>query len=201
MWETCSGGGGRADLGILRLADQIWVSDNTDATARLAIQEGFSHIYPANTIESWVTDVNQEHLPLSFRFHVSMCGVLGVGGHITHWTPEQRAEAAHWISRYKEVRPIIHEGHLYRLRSPQQAAFSAVQYISKDASAGVLFAFRTYLPNPVLLPRLYLRGLEPEALYLVEGIAAPRSGLAWMQDGLHLALDNFQSAVRLIQRV
>ncbi len=200
-WETCSGGGGRADLGILRLADQIWASDNTDATARLAIQEGFSHIYPANTIESWVTDVNQALLPLSFRFHVSMCGVLGVGGHILHWTPEQQAEAARWISLYKDLRHIIHDGHLYRLRSPQHAAFSSVQYMSKDASEGVLFAFRTYLPNPTLLPRLCLRGLEPEALYSVEGAARPRSGRAWMSDGLQINLDNFQSTIRLIKRL
>ena len=57
VWQSCSGGGGRADLGILRLADQIWVSDKTEAAARLAIQEGFSQIFPANTMEAWVTDV------------------------------------------------------------------------------------------------------------------------------------------------
>ncbi|NOK58582.1 MAG: alpha-galactosidase [Chloroflexi bacterium AL-W] len=41
IWQSCSGGGGRADPGILRFADQIWVSDNTEPTMRLAIQEGF----------------------------------------------------------------------------------------------------------------------------------------------------------------
>lgn len=199
-WQSCSGGGGRADFGILRLADLIWASDNTEATARLAIQEGFSWIYPANTIESWVTDANQSHLPLSFRFHVSMCGVLGVGGHITRWSSEQRAEAARWISFYKNIRPIIHDGTMYRLRSPQQHAFSSIQYMSKDASEGVLFAFRTHLPNPTMLPKLYLRGLEPEALYTIEGWEKPRSGLAWMNDGLQIELDNFTSTVRLIRR-
>ena len=56
IWQSCSGGGGRADLGMLRLADQIWPSDNTEPTARLAIQEGFSHVFPASTMEAWVTD-------------------------------------------------------------------------------------------------------------------------------------------------
>ncbi len=42
VFQSCSGGGGRADLGMLRFADQIWVSDNTEPTARLSIQEGFS---------------------------------------------------------------------------------------------------------------------------------------------------------------
>jgi alpha-galactosidase len=56
MWQSCSGGGGRADYGILRLADQIWVSDNTEACARLSIQHGFSQVFPAATMEAWVTD-------------------------------------------------------------------------------------------------------------------------------------------------
>lgn len=207
IWQSCSGGGGRADFGILRLADQIWVSDNTDAAARLGIQEGFSHIFPANTMEAWVTDAGQNYLSLAFRFHVSMCGSLGVGGHLLRWTEDEHAEAAKWIALYKELRPIIQFGDQYRLRSPQSSqaslagAFSAVQYVSKDRSAGVLFAFRTYLRFPTFLPPLYLRGLEPEAHYQVEGIEGTRSGLAWMCAGLEIELDDFSSTVRRIQRV
>src|SRR5262249_40526612 len=96
IWQSCSGGGGRADFGILRLADQIWVSDQTEPTARLAIQEGFSQIFPANTMEAWVTDMGADYLPLAFRFHVSMCGTLGVGGHLKHWDAAMRAEGARW---------------------------------------------------------------------------------------------------------
>jgi alpha-galactosidase len=119
IWQSCSGGGGRADLGILRLADQIWISDNTEPTARLAIQEGFLHIFPANTMEAWGTDMGTNYVSLAFRFHVSMCGTLGVGGHLQRWTAAMHAEAARWIALYKEVRHIIQFGDLYRLRSPQ----------------------------------------------------------------------------------
>ncbi len=84
---------------------------------------------------------------------------------------------------------------------PQDNNFSAVQYVSKDRSAGVLFAFRTYLPEPVRLPLIYLRGLEPDALYRVEGVGAARSGAAWMQTGLALDLMNWQSVLRRITRV
>ena len=45
--ESCSGGGGRIDLGILRRVDEVWTSDNTDAFDRLRIQEGFSQAYAA----------------------------------------------------------------------------------------------------------------------------------------------------------
>ena len=200
IWQSCSGGGGRADLGILRYADQIWVSDNTEATARLAIQEGFSQLFPANTMEAWVTDANADALSLAFRFHVSMCGSLGIGGHLLKWREEERSEAAYWIALYKEIRPIIQLGDQYRLRSPQNHAFSAVQYMSKDRGEGVLFAFCTHLPPPAQLPKLFLRGLDSAARYQIEGFGI-RSGEAWMSDGLTMKLGNFQSVVARIKRV
>jgi len=38
--ESCSGGGGRVDLGVLGLTDEVWPSDNTDPFDRLSIQDG-----------------------------------------------------------------------------------------------------------------------------------------------------------------
>ena len=40
LFESCSGGGGRSDLGMMRYFPQVWASDNTDAIARLPIQYG-----------------------------------------------------------------------------------------------------------------------------------------------------------------
>lgn len=200
IWQSCSGGGGRADLAILRLADQIWTSDNTDPAARLAIQEGFSQIFPANTMEAWVTDMGAAYVPLAFRFHVSMCGSLGVGGHLVRWGAERRAEAARWIALYKNIRAIVQLGDQYRLRSAQQHAFSAVQYVAKDHSESVLFAFRTHLALPAQVPPLYLRGLDPDALYEIDGLGT-RSGLAWMHTGVQLQLGDFESALLRIRRV
>jgi alpha-galactosidase len=201
VWQSCSGGGGRADLGILRLADQVWISDNTEPTARLAIQEGFSQVFPANTMEAWVTGMGPGFTPLEFRMHVSMCGALGIGGHLIRWGAERRAEAARWIAAYKEIRPIVQLGDLYRLRSPQAHPFSAVQYVSKDRAASVLFAFRTHLPEPASLPPITLRGLDPDAPYVVEGFGGTRSGQAWMRAGLQINLGNLQSTLRRIRRV
>lgn len=201
FWQSCSGGGGRADFGILRLADQIWVSDNTEPTARLAIQEGFSQLFPASTMEAWVTDMGPAYLPLAFRFHVSMCGSLGVGGHLVRWGPERRAEAARWIELYKQIREVVQLGDCYRLRSPQEHPYSAVQYVNKEQSEGVLFAFRTHMPLYAQLPMIYLRGLDPDARYEVEGFAGARSGRSWMHAGLLIELRDYESAVRRIRRV
>jgi len=205
IFQSCSSGGGRADMGILRYADQIWISDNTDAPSRLTIQEGFSYTYPVNTMEAWVTDAGRGKIPLEFRLHVSMCGTLGIGGHLIHWTPEERKLAAKWIGVYKEIRHIVQQGDLFRLVSPRDGAFSAVQYVTKDKREGVLFAFRTFIPQylthydeSIFLPTLYLHGLDPDAMYEVEGIAGVRSGAAWMYSGVRLSLPNFGSTVRRI---
>ena len=70
----------------------------------------------------------------------------------------------------------------------------------KDKQEGVLFAFRTHLPEPARLPPVYLQGLDPHARYAVEGFDEVRSGLAWMKLGLALPLQNFESTVRRIRR-
>jgi alpha-galactosidase len=43
--ESCSGGGACVDLGIMRLTDEVWPSDNTDPFDRLSIQDGFTYAY------------------------------------------------------------------------------------------------------------------------------------------------------------
>jgi alpha-galactosidase len=130
-----------------------------------------------------------------------MCGSLGVGGHLVNWTDAERKRAAYWISLYKEIRAVIQHGSQYRLRSPQAGPFSAVQYMSKDRSEGVLFAFRTHIAEPVLLPPVYLRGLDPDARYSIEGEESVRSGLAWMESGISIKLANFESTVLRIRKV
>ncbi|TAL09551.1 MAG: alpha-galactosidase, partial [Chloroflexota bacterium] len=57
LWESCAGGGGRFDPGMLAFAPQGWTSDDTDAIERLAIQWGTSHIYPLSSMGSHVSAV------------------------------------------------------------------------------------------------------------------------------------------------
>jgi len=59
LLESCSGGGGRYDYGILYYSPQVWTSDNTDAIARQRIQYGTSIAYPASTMSCHVSKVVQ----------------------------------------------------------------------------------------------------------------------------------------------
>ncbi|MBK8047488.1 MAG: GH36 C-terminal domain-containing protein [Anaerolineales bacterium] len=52
-------------------------------------------------------------------------------------------------------------GDQYRLLPAQDQQFTAIQYVSKDKTEGVLFVFRTHIPEPAVLPPVYLQGLDP----------------------------------------
>ena len=90
--ESCSGGGGRIDLGILQRVDEVWPSDNTEAFDRLRIQEGFSQAYAPKIMSAWVTDVpnmNGRSTPLQYRFLVAMQGALGIGANLNKWVQQE----------------------------------------------------------------------------------------------------------------
>jgi alpha-galactosidase len=170
-FESCSSGGGRADLGILSRTEQVWTSDNTDAWDRIAMQEGFSYAHAPMAMAAWVTDSPNVHtgrrLPLRYRFHVAMAGSLGIGGNLAEWSSGELAEAKALVATYKEVRPTVQHGRSYRLASTRTGALGAVEYISRDGMDVVVLAwtgvrrFRPTVPNQ----RVRLAGLEPSALY------------------------------------
>ena len=105
--ESCSGGGGRVDLGILRYVDEVWPSDNTDPFDRLTQQDGFTYAYTPQIMMAWVTDsphwLNKRSTSLSYRMLSAMQGSLGIGANIAAWSPDDTALAKRLIAAYHEV--------------------------------------------------------------------------------------------------
>lgn len=170
-FETCAGGGARIDLGILRYADQAWISDNTDARDRLAIQEGFAYAYSPSVMMCWVTEsphgFNGRSLPLSYRFHSSMMGGLGIGADISEWTDGEIEEAKRFVEQYKEIRHVIMAGGLYRLESLRGSNVAAYQYVGEDDREAVVFVFLQSQHFGTEERRLRLQGLDASAVYEV----------------------------------
>ena len=190
--QSCSGGGGRVDLGILSRTDQVWISDNTDAYDRLRIQEGFSLAYPPRAMECWVTHESnhQTGMPalLPLRFHVAMRGALGIGSNLRELNEDECAEYHRFIAFYKRVRPVIQNGDLYRLERLEQFGRSIWQYVTPDGNASVYaLAIRDTMIGLRLLPPP-LRGLDPKASYRlfdVDGqLVMTASGLELMVQGI-----------------
>ncbi len=189
-FESCSGGGGRVDLGVLARTDQVWASDNTDPLDRLRIQHGFTQLHPARVMAAWVTDspnfLNHRVSSLRFRFVSAMAGVLGVGGDLLEWSEEERAEAATWVSRYKAIRPVVQGGELYRLRPPGDGGLSAVQYTRGDEVVVLAWLHAQSFGESV--PPLRLRGLDPAAGYRDVDTGTVHRGAVLATRGLHTGL-------------
>jgi alpha-galactosidase len=197
--ESCSGGGGRVDLGILHYTDEVWPSDNTDPFDRLTIQDGFTYAYTPQVMMAWVTDsphwMNKRSTSLSYRMLSAMQGSLGIGANITNWTPEETALAKRLIAGYHEVQPTIVQGELYRLISPRNGSeFSATQTVRADKGQSVVFAFIHSTQEGRGFPILKLKGLDSATQYAltsIEGSAKPgtpavASGAWWMNHGLEM---------------
>ena len=191
-FESCSGGGGRVDLGILGRADQVWTSDNTDALDRLHIQEGFSLAYPARVMEAWVTHEKNHQTgrfhELSTRFDVAMRGALGIGASLNTLGDSELKAYASYIAFYKRMRHIVQGGDLYRLERLEEAGASTILYVLPDGREAVysvvvhshkLGQFRRMVP---------LKGLIPSATYQVldrfEKVRLTATGYELMVQGI-----------------
>jgi alpha-galactosidase len=211
--ESCSGGGGRVDLGIMKRTDEVWTSDNTEAFDRLRIQEGFSYAYPTQVMMAWVTDApnyNGRSTPLPYRFLVAMMGSLGIGNNLNKWSNEDFALATKMIGYYKTIRRTVQQGKLFRLYSPREGELTANEYVSEDGKQAVLFAFLRSQQYGRPAPAIRLRGLDERAVYRFQpldrskliGKLETASG-AWLQNhGMDLLLKgDYDSASILLERV
>jgi alpha-galactosidase len=191
--ESCSGGGGRVDLGILARTQQVWTSDNTDAWDRIAIQEGFSHAYAPLAMMAWVTDspnpISGRRLPLRYRFHVAMAGALGVGGNLTEWSSDELAEAKELVATYKAIRPVVQHGRLYRLASITTGPLAAVEYLAADDTQVVVLAWWGPRHYQTVATRLRLVNLDPAARYRDVGTGREHRGAVLAELGLELSGD------------
>jgi alpha-galactosidase len=216
--ESCSGGGGRVDLGILQYADEVWPSDNTDPFDRLTQQDGFTYAYTPQIMMAWVTDSphtlegQRRVTSLQYRMLSSMQGSLGIGADISKWNDEEMATAKRLIAAYHQVQKTIVQGDLYRLISPRNGSeFSATQTVNREKSQSVVFAFIHSTEEGRGFPRLKLDGLDPKANYAltpIEGAAAKgtpttASGAWWMNHGLDMSehfKGDFQAAAFRLDR-
>ncbi|MEU3298908.1 alpha-galactosidase [Streptomyces sp. NPDC006678] len=193
--EGCAGGGARIEHATLARTDVVWPSDNTAPMDRLRIQYGYLHAHAPHTMSSWVTDAPGIFDPrprsLAFRFIGSLAGVLGIGADIRDWTPEQRAEAARWIARYKDVRDVVHHGEVHLLGSPDDPT-CGIQYEEPGGHRLVVTAWNTGpLDGAPLVPgaaaRLRLRGLDPGAAYTDQDSGTRYGGAYLLHSGLPFA--------------
>ena len=191
LFESCSGGGGRNDLGMMRYFPQVWASDNTDAIARLPIQYGSSYLYPTISMGAHVSAVPNHQMgritPLATRGHVAMMGNLGYELDLTSLSDEEKAAIADQVKLYKELRPVVQLGRQYRLINPDVGSNeAAVQFNYEDQT--IVTYVRVLSVVETMETTLKLKGLEEEELYELQGNGAVYSGAELMYAGITMNL-------------
>lgn len=188
LFESCSGGGGRFDPGMLYYMPQTWTSDDTDAIERLKIQFGTSLVYPSASMGCHVSAVpnHQVHriTTIETRGVVAMAGNFGYELNVTKLAVEEKEAIKDQVKLYKEIRETVQFGDVFRLLSPFESNEVAWMNISKDKSEIVVNYVKQYAePNKWNRP-LKLVGLEEESKYEVVGEDIVLGGDELMNIGL-----------------
>ena len=189
--EGCAGGGGRFDAGMLYYTPQIWCSDNTDAIDRLRIQYGTSFCYPVCAMGAHVSAVPNEQtgrsVSLETRGVVAMSGTFGYEMDVGRCGPEEREEIRRQIRLFQKYYDLIQTGDYYRLTSPfEEGPFTGWQQVSADRRRALVSLVtgpaRANAPFAAVRPK----GLDPDAMYRVNGGEAVYPGDALMRAGYPL---------------
>lgn len=192
LFEGCSAGGNRSDLGILCYFPQIWASDNTDSLCRTEIQQGYSYGYPLSCFSAHVSaSPNHQTLrqtSLWSRFNVAAFGLLGYELNLADLSSEELKSVASQVSFYKKWRDVFFGGTFYRHRGGQSPAgsykipgipcagtggtlsaspsnYTQWTVVSADRKKAVHMVFQKLaVPNNQYL-RLCPKGLDPRKTY------------------------------------
>lgn len=181
VMQLCAGGGARVNYGLLPYFDEFWTSDDTDALQRIYMQWGVSSFYPAVAMASHVSaDKNHQtgrRIPLKFRFDVAMSGRLGMEIQPKDMSDADKAFAKRAIEAYKDIRPVVQLGDLYRLMSPyENKGVASLMYVTPEKNRAVFYAYKISHFINMIVPNVQMNGLEPAKNYRITDLTPADKG-------------------------
>ena len=170
--QACASGGGRANWGVLPWFDEFWVSDNTDALQRIYIQWGTSYFFPAIAMACHISaspnHQTSRRVALKYRIDVAMSGRLGMEIQPKNMTDDEKALCKQAIAEYKQIRPVVQFGNIYRLQSPyERKGVASLMYVDDAKQRAVFYWWKTESFLNEHLPRIRMAGLDPDKKYRV----------------------------------
>ena len=169
LFESCAGGGGRFDLGMMCFMPQAWCTDDTDAWMRCRIQHSTSLVFPTSTMGAHVSAVPNHQTgrstPLETRAAVALSGAFGYELDLTR-LPEEEIEQIRQINkRLRRLQPLLLYGDYYRLRSAYAGNEAAWMTVSEDKrEAVVTHVYAQAVPN-MKNQLMRLSGLDASLTY------------------------------------
>ncbi|WP_097187388.1 alpha-galactosidase [Ornithinimicrobium cerasi] len=194
--ESCAGGGGRVDLGVMERCVRVWASDCIDPLERQQIQRWTMALLPPGWVGTHVGSprahtTGRRH-DLSFRAGTAIWGHLGIEWDLTSASPEEREELASWVAFHKAHRALLHEGVVVN-GDHHDEAVRVHGVVSPDRDRALYSVAAVARPHTTGPGRVRLPGLDPARRYRV-GVPSPgatpvlegRGVVPWTREGLVL---------------
>ena len=182
--ESCCGGGGRYDAGILYYTPQVWTSDETDAIERLTIQEGTSFCFPCSTMGAHVTA--NPRTDYNTKSKVAMAGTFGYELNPLALSNDVKELIKTQVAEYHKYYNLTHYGDLYRLINPSENPYKAAWMFVSENKTEALFTYVVPLKAPQNIFYIKLKGLDENKMYYCEQTNKTYSGKFLMEFGLNL---------------
>ncbi|MBE6481875.1 MAG: alpha-galactosidase [Actinomyces ruminicola] len=189
--ESCSSGGGRIDLEMVRHAQRFWASDCIDPHERHSIVRGTEQIIPLEMIGTHVASGRNQTTgrlhDCSFRACTALWGHMGIEWDLTCESREDLDELAQWITFYKANRGLLLTGDVVRDRVGDGTAW--IHGVVSGDRSRALYELSILERGPLTVQgRLRLRGLDPAVTYRVRPlrVGSEPSGLVappWFGEG------------------
>jgi alpha-galactosidase len=168
--ESCCGGGGRLDLGVLERTDRVWVSDCIDPHEGHRLVRWTGLTLPPELMGTHVGSganhtTGRQHT-LRFRAGTAVWGHLGIEWDLTTIPDEEREELRAWIALHKRFRGLLHSGRVVRADTLHDD-LQLDGVVAPDGREALfrLSALDLTLGQPA--GRLRFPGLAPETAYRV----------------------------------
>ena len=190
LFESCSSGGGRFDLGMMYYAPQAWTSDDTDPIERLKIQHGTSYGYSLSMMSAHVSASPNEQsgrrTSLDTRAGVAYFGVFGYELDVTTLEAAEAEKVKEQIDFYKRYREVFQYGNFYRIRSPFEDDVVDWQVVSSDKSTAILLhtSLISHLNPGYSLVKFC--GLDEDKRYTISGMDEEFFGDELMNAGIKI---------------
>lgn len=194
--ESCAGGGGRVDLGVLERAVRVWASDCIDPLERQQIQRGTFLLVPPELVGTHVAS-GESHTTgrrhdLTFRAATALWGHLGIEWDLTGCSEDELDVLATWVAFHKEHRPLLHTGTVVN-GDHHDDGTTVHGIVAQDRSQAlyeIAVARRASTTGP---HRVRLPGLQADRRYRVvlerpgqEPLRAGRGVVPWAVEGITL---------------
>lgn len=171
LFEACSAGGNRFDLGMMYYMPQTWASDNSESNSRLYIQEGTLYGYPQNCIGSHISICpNHQTLfstSLESRFNVAAIGAFGYELDLEKLNDEELKTIKKQIEFYKENRKLLQQGNYYRLNSVFTSNANGWIIVNENKTEAIAAIIVKQLKYNTIREKFTFKGLNPNYRYKV----------------------------------